>query len=1045
LNKDSWFSSPTLVNSTTMAFGDRDGRLYAIEIDTTHLARSTWPKGRGDLRNTGRPSFLYSNTNTVAISDVSLGQVRSASFAVVSLGNLSAMIDSVTVTNGLFTASSPATTIPPGDSLRVEVTYRAADRLTQRSDIVVWSSLGRVSLVATGSGVTPTIDSPQSLHVQTLPGQALPSTDFSIGNTGIADLLIQSIGSQRGGTVSPTSGVVGPGDILWVSLTYSTIPEDGVDTLTITSDDPDRPNLTIPITLGRDKSSTYVRIHATTEDMASGQYRVSWSVYAEEPGEMGFGLEAYGLDPDSLYTSFSATGGEVTAGVVQQVVYGQPGVTAMLSWDAAGWHEISYTVAAQPAGYGASYLDENVGVIALQVGLPFIDRGPNTTPSPFGAKEMFIEIDVPEGMPVYAPWERTGESDRLYRVENVLEGGTDRRGYDLNIAAWGHFTAVDSASYGDHTFYMVSYQDDAANTFPLMKAGYDYLMQAYIGLDHSVFVSPTHVMVLFPESWDQIDGPRSIGGGYGRNWDGHVWEMTPKVFDGTSHRIIDATTGQSEATWFYFDEGSGKAGHGVNMTHGLLDNRVPTAWCDEGIAHLLKFEIMREAGLMTQHDINRELRGIYETSYLSLIERGDDLSFEVAEVEFYSGGSLRANTILFEKAPLFFHAVDKLIRRGSQGEASLIAGMRRYHQLILEVRNPPRLERFFDPTAFGLMEQAFTEVSGIDFGPFFERYAYGSDPFPFVVSSDTLLVTYNNNHTLLPDSSTARISQTGQSPVDVMLPGNIQMDILLSESVPGRLRLDLTSPVEPQLLQTPLPESTTYLTVTPERSLSEPLRFAVQLPDETDIDSTAIAELIIGPGSAQTWSVLGVGASGEMVEGSLSAGSLIAITSASEPALHNSAPTITGTISPEDFELSEGDSLHLQVPILDSDGGQLHVTWLLNEVVVATDTVDAGIDAQLAALLPSGSHGESTVILRVADTYTIAEASWTFSIAAGVTVLAGDFDGDGSVGFTDFLLFAGAFGSDDTTFDLDNDGQVGFTDFLAFASAFGTSSAKRAD
>lgn len=54
--------------------------------------------------------------------------------------------------------------------------------------------------------------------------------------------------------------------------------------------------------------------------------------------------------------------------------------------------------------------------------------------------------------------------------------------------------------------------------------------------------------------------------------------------------------------------------------------------------------------------------------------------------------------------------------------------------------------------------------------------------------------------------------------------------------------------------------------------------------------------------------------------------------------------------------------------------------------------------------------------------------------------LAGDFDGDGSVGFGDFLGFAGAFGKESTTFDLDGDGRVGFGDFLIFATNFGKSS-----
>ena len=54
-----------------------------------------------------------------------------------------------------------------------------------------------------------------------------------------------------------------------------------------------------------------------------------------------------------------------------------------------------------------------------------------------------------------------------------------------------------------------------------------------------------------------------------------------------------------------------------------------------------------------------------------------------------------------------------------------------------------------------------------------------------------------------------------------------------------------------------------------------------------------------------------------------------------------------------------------------------------------------------------------------------------------------DFDGDGSVGFSDFLIFAANFGKRsedvdfDPRFDLDSDGSVGFTDFLVFASQFG--------
>ena len=70
-------------------------------------------------------------------------------------------------------------------------------------------------------------------------------------------------------------------------------------------------------------------------------------------------------------------------------------------------------------------------------------------------------------------------------------------------------------------------------------------------------------------------------------------------------------------------------------------------------------------------------------------------------------------------------------------------------------------------------------------------------------------------------------------------------------------------------------------------------------------------------------------------------------------------------------------------------------------------------------------------------------------LGTGSQALTPDFDGDGTVGFTDFIAFAGVFGAAsgssnfDPRFDLDATGDIGFGDFLLFAQAFG-SSTKRA-
>ena len=48
-----------------------------------------------------------------------------------------------------------------------------------------------------------------------------------------------------------------------------------------------------------------------------------------------------------------------------------------------------------------------------------------------------------------------------------------------------------------------------------------------------------------------------------------------------------------------------------------------------------------------------------------------------------------------------------------------------------------------------------------------------------------------------------------------------------------------------------------------------------------------------------------------------------------------------------------------------------------------------------------------------------------------------DFDGNGVIEFTDFLLFVSAFGSSEAQYDIDRNGTVDFPDFLLFVSAFG--------
>ncbi len=105
--------------------------------------------------------------------------------------------------------------------------------------------------------------------------------------------------------------------------------------------------------------------------------------------------------------------------------------------------------------------------------------------------------------------------------------------------------------------------------------------------------------------------------------------------------------------------------------------------------------------------------------------------------------------------------------------------------------------------------------------------------------------------------------------------------------------------------------------------------------------------------------------------------------------------------------------------------------------------VEPGVSLNFDLVFGSQEEGPVT------GTFTIftADASPPLIVSLATTGIAGsepsaDIDGDGTVGFPDFLLLAGAFGSSAgqefylVEADLDGDDTVGFSDFLIFAAQF---------
>ena len=114
----------------------------------------------------------------------------------------------------------------------------------------------------------------------------------------------------------------------------------------------------------------------------------------------------------------------------------------------------------------------------------------------------------------------------------------------------------------------------------------------------------------------------------------------------------------------------------------------------------------------------------------------------------------------------------------------------------------------------------------------------------------------------------------------------------------------------------------------------------------------------------------------------------------------------------------------------------------------ASATSFSGIDV-LLDLMADKTEGDETNDIVEQGIFSAKDtiiAAGKRTVTAGITSNAGpspDFDGDDLVGFTDFLIFASAFGSrqGDARYnaaqDLNADGSIDFTDFLIFAQSFG--------
>ena len=144
-------------------------------------------------------------------------------------------------------------------------------------------------------------------------------------------------------------------------------------------------------------------------------------------------------------------------------------------------------------------------------------------------------------------------------------------------------------------------------------------------------------------------------------------------------------------------------------------------------------------------------------------------------------------------------------------------------------------------------------------------------------------------------------------------------------------------------------------------------------------------------------------------------------------------------------EIEVGQEITTTFTITNTGAGPLTITDIQSNIAgiafsETSLTVPAGQSQDITVTFSPPAEGPITGTIDIISNDP-DKASISLTITGSAIFIPADprtdFDGSGTIDFSDFLRFVGAFGTANTTFDLDGSGSVDFPDFLIFVSNFG--------